>query len=63
MTVYKLTEGQAESLRDQIRPDGSKYNVDVKDADGNIIISEQQYVDCLIGVPIPYNPKVLDSEE
>lgn len=57
MTVYKLTIEQAESLKDLVRPDGSRYNIDVRDADGDIIISHEQWLDAQIGDPIPYNPQ------
>lgn len=62
MKVYKLTKEQADFLKDQARPDGSRYNTGVIDADGNIIISKEQWLDAQIGEEIEYNPASSNDE-
>ena len=62
MKVYKLTQEQAEILRGNQMPNGSMYNVDVKDKHGNIIISKEQYQYAQIGEEIDYEPIEVDEE-
>ena len=61
MKVYKIDEDDISFLRDKKMPNGSTYNVDVKDANNNTIISKEQWIHCRRGVEIDYEP--IESEE
>jgi len=54
--VYKITETERCEIAGKQMPNGAYYNVDVYDADGNNIISEEQHSYCGLGTPIPYKP-------
>lgn len=54
--VYKITETERAQIAGKQMPNGAYYNVDVYDADGNNIISEEQHSYCGLGTPIPFNP-------
>lgn len=63
MKVYKITEEEALLLTGQKMSNGCYYNTEVRDKNGNIIISREQYNHCGLGVEIDYEPIELEEEE